>query len=86
MRRTVSAKEPKPFVRGPRDDISLLAFVDLKPGILKKLLKKYDPEKSLWKTIGRTLRESRTEYKTLGLSYEKDGAKLREFLERKLVI
>jgi len=68
------------------DIISLLAFVDLKTGLLKKLLKKYDSRKSLWKTIKRTLRESRAEYKTLGLSYEKDGVKLRKLLEKKLTI
>ena len=50
------------------------------------ILKKYDSRKSLWKTVKRTLRESRIEYKTLELSYEKDGVKLRELLERKLGI
>jgi len=64
------------------DIISLLALVDLKPGPLKKLLKKYDPAKSLRKTVERTLRESRAEYKTLGLSYEKDGVKLRELFSK----
>ena len=68
------------------DIISLLAFADVKPGLLKKLLKKYDPRKSLWKTVARTLRESRSEYKALGLSYEKDGVKLRAGLRRKLGI
>jgi hypothetical protein len=67
------------------DIISLLAFVDLKPRLLKKLLAKYDPQKSLLKIIERTLRESRAEYKTLGLSYEKDGVKLRELVKRKFV-
>lgn len=62
------------------DLISLLAFADLKPDLLRKLLKKYGPAKSLWKIIERTLKESRIEYKTLGLSYEKDGVKLRELL------
>jgi len=64
------------------DIISLLALVDLKHGPLKKLLKKYDPAKSLQKTVERTLRESRAEYKTLGLSYEKDGVKLRELFSK----
>lgn len=64
------------------DIISLLAFVDMKPGLMKRLLQKYDPDRSLRKTIERTLRESRAEYKTLGLSYEKDGVRLREFLEK----
>lgn len=73
-------------VKDRADIISLLAFVDLKHDLLKKLLKKYDPGKSLLKTIKRTLRESRTEYKALRLSYEKDGVKLRELLERKLAI
>lgn len=68
------------------DIISLLAFVDLKTGLLKKLLKKYDSRKSLWKTVKRTLRESRAEYKTLGLSYEKDGVKLRKLLDGKFAI
>jgi len=68
------------------DIISLLAFVDLKLGLLRKLLKKYDPRKSIWKTVERTLRESRAEYKTLGLSYEKEGVKLRKLLEKKLAV
>lgn len=66
------------------DIISLLAFVDLKLDLLRDLLKKYDPEKLLLKTIVRTLRESRAEYKTLGLSYQRDGVKLRERLEKKI--
>lgn len=66
------------------DIISLLAFVDIKPGILKELLRKYDPDRSLRRAIERTLRESRAEYKVLGLSYEKDGVRLRKFLEKLL--
>jgi len=68
------------------DIISLLAFVDLKLDLLGELLKKYDPEKLLLKAILRTLRESRAEYKTLGLSYQRDGVKLRERLEKKLAV
>jgi hypothetical protein len=64
------------------DIISLLAFVDLKPRLLKKLLEKYDTAKSLRKTVERTLRESRAEYKALGLSYENDGVKLRELFSK----
>jgi len=73
-------------IKDRADIISLLAFVDLKFGLLKKLLEKYDPRKSLRKIIERTLRESRTEYKTLGLSYEKNGVKLRELLKRKFAV
>ena len=64
------------------DIISLLAFVDLKPGNLKKILKKYDREKKLQRVIEKTLKESRAEYKILGLTYEKDGVKLKEFFKK----
>lgn len=63
------------------DIISLLAFADLKPDLLKKLAEKYDINKSLRRTITRTLRECRAEYKILGLSYQKDGVKLRRLFE-----
>jgi len=64
------------------DIISLLAFVDLKFELLENLFKKYDPERSLLRVILRTLRESRAEYKALGLSYQRDGVGLRERVEK----
>ncbi|MEW6222411.1 MAG: nucleotidyltransferase [Candidatus Hadarchaeota archaeon] len=65
------------------DIISLLAFVDLKFGALKKLLEKYDLQKNLWRVLKQTLAESREEYKVLGLRYE-DGVRLRRQLEEKV--
>jgi hypothetical protein len=67
------------------DIISLLAFVDLKPGLLKKLLKTYDREKKLRMVIEKALKESRAEYKVLGLAYERDGAKLKNSLKKSLI-
>ncbi|MEM3402226.1 MAG: hypothetical protein QW179_00595 [Candidatus Hadarchaeales archaeon] len=63
------------------DIISLLAFADLKAGVLRKLVKRYDPSKKLLAVIGRTVRESRAEYRVVGLAYEKDGVKLKRFLD-----
>lgn len=62
------------------DIISLLSFADMKPEILKKLLKKYDAERKLLEVLQRTLAESRREYRHLGMSYEKDGVRLRRTL------
>lgn len=67
------------------DLISLLAFADLKFDLLRRLCKKYDTDGSLVEVIKRTLRESRMEYRSLGLSYEKEGIKLRRNFEMKLV-
>lgn len=66
------------------DLISLLAFADLKFDYLKGLLEKYDANGSLIDAIKKSLRESRVEYKFLGLTYEKDGVKLRKLLDEKL--
>jgi hypothetical protein len=84
-----AAKERWQAERGMKDRadvISLLAFVDLKFDLLKNLFKKYDPKKQLLRVILRTLRESRAEYKALGLSYQRDGIKLRERMEKKFGI
>lgn len=66
------------------DLISLLAFADLKFDLLRGLCKRYDADGSLVGAIKRTLRESRAEYRNLGLSYEKEGIKLRRNFEEKL--
>ncbi len=66
------------------DIISLLAFVDLKYELLKELFKKYDGRKLLRETILKTLRESRAEYRVVGLSYEKEGSMLRRRVEENL--
>jgi hypothetical protein len=71
-------------VKDRADIISLLAFVDLKFELLGELLKRYDPKKLLLRVILRTLRESRFEYRVLGLSYERDGVRLRKHLEERL--
>ncbi len=68
------------------DIISMLAFVDLKYPVLNDLLKKHDAEKSLRKTIVRTLRDSRAEYRAIGLRYEKEGVKLARAVEKNLAV
>jgi hypothetical protein len=71
-------------VKDRADIISLLAFVDIKFSLLKDLLRKYDRKRELVNVMKKSLRESRSEYKFLGLSYERDGARLRRMLERNL--
>jgi hypothetical protein len=71
-------------VKDRADIISLLAFVDIKFNLLKELVKKYDRKRELVNVMRKTLREGRSEYKFLGLSYERDGARLRRMLERNL--
>jgi len=60
------------------DIISLLQHADIKPNLLKQILKKYDPQNTLKNTIKRTITESRTEYKYLNLTYEKHGTQLKK--------
>ena len=45
------------------------------------MLNKYDKEQTLRDTIKRTIAESRTEYKLLNLTYEKDGVQLKKQYE-----
>jgi len=71
-------------VKDRADIISLLAFADPKFDVLEKLREKYDADNSLINIVRKTLREGRTEFKLLGLSYERDGAKLRKVLEKKI--
>lgn len=66
------------------DLISLLAFADLKFDYLRRLLRKYDADGSLRGVVEKSLRESRAEYRFLGLTYEKDGVRLRKLLAKKL--
>lgn len=68
------------------DIISLVAFADLKFKILGKLLKKYDTKRTLIGVIRKTLRESRSEYRLIDLSYERDGVKFRKKIEDKLQV
>jgi hypothetical protein len=60
------------------DIISLIKYADLKTDTLTQMLKKYDKEHTLRDTIKRTISESRTEYKLLNLTYEKDGVQLKK--------
>lgn len=63
------------------DIISLIKHADLKKDTLTQMLKKYDKEHTLRDTIKRTITESRTEYKLLNLTYEKNGVQLRKQYE-----
>ncbi len=66
------------------DIISLLAFVDVKFDLLEGLVRKYDRDMELIGTLVRVLRESRREYRFLGLSYERDGSRILRTLKRRL--
>lgn len=59
------------------DIISLLKFADIKRDLLEQMLKKYDEKHTLREVIKKAIAESRIEYKFLGLTYEKDGVKLK---------
>jgi len=63
------------------DIISLLKHADIKPNLLKQMLKKYDPQNTLKHIIKRTITESRAEYKFLNLTYEKHGVQLKKTYE-----
>jgi len=63
------------------DIISLIKYADIKKDTLTQMLKKYDQEHTLRNTIKRTISESRTEYKLLNLTYEKDGIQLKKQYE-----
>lgn len=73
-------------IKDRADLISLLAFVDIKFGMLKELIGKYDRGMQLIKVVRRTLRESRREYRFFDLSYERDGVRLIRELDRNLGI
>ena len=66
------------------DIISLIAFADLKFDLLRRLLGKYDADRSLVGVIERALGESRAEYGFLDLAYERDGVRLRKLVAREL--
>jgi hypothetical protein len=51
--------------------------------VLEKLVEKYDRANEITKVLMRVLRESRREYRLLGLSYERDGSRLLRALERR---
>ncbi len=63
------------------DIISLLAFGDIKPLPLKDLIGKYDPEMKMLEVVAKTLRQARSEYRYSGLSFERDGPRLKQSLE-----
>jgi len=65
------------------DIISLLAFVDVKFDLMERLVEKYDKRMELIEVLKRTLRESRREYRFLGLSYEREGSRLLRVLGRR---
>jgi len=68
-------------VKDRADIISLLQFADIKTDILRDLLNRYDKERLLLEVIRRAVTESKIEYRFLGLTYERDGAQLRQFLK-----
>ena len=59
------------------DIISLLKFADIKRDLLEEMLRKYDEKRTLRDVIKQAIAESRVEYKFLGLTYEKEGVKLK---------
>jgi len=68
-------------VKDRADIISLLQFADIKTDTLRSLLDSYDKKHILLDVIRRAVTESRIEYRVLGLTYERDGAQLRQFLK-----
>lgn len=68
-------------VKDRADIISLLTFVDIKVELLKQMFNKYDKQHTLLNVIKRAISESRSEYKFLGLTYERDGVRLKNFIE-----
>jgi hypothetical protein len=60
------------------DIISLIKSSDIKKDTLTQMLEKYDQKDKLRNTIKRTISESRTEYKLLNLTYEKDGVQFKK--------
>ena len=64
------------------DLISLLLYSDWKPEFLKELAGTFDPAQELMKVLLRTVRESRVEYRYLGVQYEREGRKLRDIVDR----
>jgi hypothetical protein len=65
-------------VKDRTDIISLLKHADIKHNTLNHMLQNYDKQNKLRNVIKRTITESRTEYKYLGLTYEKDGVQLKK--------
>jgi len=65
-------------VKDRTDIISLLKHADIKHNTLNQMLQDYDKQDTIRNTIKRTITESRTEYKYLRLTYEKDGVQLRK--------
>jgi hypothetical protein len=63
------------------DIISLIKSSDIKKDTLIQILEKYDQENKLRNTIKRTISESRTEYRLLNLTYEKDGVQFKKQYE-----
>lgn len=59
-------------------------LVDINASLLKKLLEKYDKKRTLLGLIKRVIVESRMEYKFLGLTYQREGVRLREHFEELL--
>ena len=63
------------------DIISLIKSSDIKKDTLIQMLEKYDQKDKLRNTIKRTISESRTEYRLLNLTYEKDGVQFKKQYE-----
>jgi hypothetical protein len=70
--------------KGVKDRVDIIALIkssDIKKDTLTQMLEKYDQKNKLRNTIKRTISESRTEYKLLNLTYEKDGVQFKKQYE-----
>lgn len=82
-----AAKERWGAERGLKDRVdllSLLLYSDWKPEFLGELARQFDANSECLKALTRTVRESRVEYRYLGLRYEREGRKLRDSVEKLL--
>jgi hypothetical protein len=80
-----AARERWNSEKGVKDRVDLLALLlysDWKQELLKELAESFDPKRELLKVLGRTVKESRIEYRYLDLRYEREGRTLRDTIDK----
>jgi hypothetical protein len=80
-----AARERWNSEKGVKDRVDLLALLlysDWKQELLKELAESFDPKRELLKVLGRTVKESRIEYRYLDLRYEREGRRLRDTIDK----
>lgn len=82
-----AAKERWSSEKGLKDRVdllSLLLYSDWKPEFLRQVTETFDPTQELIKVLARTVKESRVEYRYLGVQYQREGRRLRRIIEQLL--